>query len=213
MDCYEYYENTVNIEEATKEYESSVYKYKGATFNLQHPFCVYCLVSPCLFIPPLKLCPNDWARFVLLSTQDYPFVFPSYRHLQFPATKITILLSFLLTDERDAIQKKTFTKWVNKHLIKVSTHTQLTIQTAFFSSTPLPRVQSSIAFFFHSFILFSCVAIPFCLIDILLSCRLIVCFLIFLLLSLRNPIFISLSKHWRVSQVLTQANPPSNLSI
>lgn len=24
------------------------------------------------------------------------------------------------TDERDAIQKKTFTKWVNKHLIKVS---------------------------------------------------------------------------------------------
>lgn len=24
------------------------------------------------------------------------------------------------TDERDAIQKKTFTKWVNKHLIKVN---------------------------------------------------------------------------------------------
>ena len=23
-------------------------------------------------------------------------------------------------DERDAVQKKTFTKWVNKHLIKVS---------------------------------------------------------------------------------------------
>lgn len=27
--------------------------------------------------------------------------------------------SFLSTDERDAIQKKTFTKWVNKHLKKV----------------------------------------------------------------------------------------------
>lgn len=26
----------------------------------------------------------------------------------------------VITDERDAIQKKTFTKWVNKHLKKVS---------------------------------------------------------------------------------------------
>jgi hypothetical protein len=27
---------------------------------------------------------------------------------------------FFFADERDAIQKKTFTKWVNKHLKKVS---------------------------------------------------------------------------------------------
>lgn len=29
-------------------------------------------------------------------------------------------IMFYFTDERDAIQKKTFTKWVNKHLKKVS---------------------------------------------------------------------------------------------
>ena len=28
-------------------------------------------------------------------------------------------MNFLVSDERDAIQKKTFTKWVNKHLKKV----------------------------------------------------------------------------------------------
>uniref|UniRef100_A0A8C6ZI75 Calponin-homology (CH) domain-containing protein n=1 Tax=Nothoprocta perdicaria TaxID=30464 RepID=A0A8C6ZI75_NOTPE len=28
----------------------------------------------------------------------------------------------LLTDERDRVQKKTFTKWVNKHLMKVRKH-------------------------------------------------------------------------------------------
>ena len=33
---------------------------------------------------------------------------------------INISFSFLFSDERDAIQKKTFTKWVNKHLKKVS---------------------------------------------------------------------------------------------
>lgn len=32
----------------------------------------------------------------------------------------TFLVSRISTDERDAIQKKTFTKWVNKHLKKVS---------------------------------------------------------------------------------------------
>uniref|UniRef100_A0A8C3VA46 Microtubule actin crosslinking factor 1 n=1 Tax=Catharus ustulatus TaxID=91951 RepID=A0A8C3VA46_CATUS len=31
-------------------------------------------------------------------------------------------LCFLLTDERDRVQKKTFTKWVNKHLMKVRKH-------------------------------------------------------------------------------------------
>lgn len=34
---------------------------------------------------------------------------------------MTCICCFLVTDERDAIQKKTFTKWVNKHLKKVST--------------------------------------------------------------------------------------------
>ena len=33
---------------------------------------------------------------------------------------LTPPLLFLPVDERDAIQKKTFTKWINKHLIKVS---------------------------------------------------------------------------------------------
>lgn len=31
-----------------------------------------------------------------------------------------LFLLFVISDERDAIQKKTFTKWVNKHLKKVS---------------------------------------------------------------------------------------------
>lgn len=30
-----------------------------------------------------------------------------------------IYMKFLFSDERDAVQKKTFTKWVNKHLKKV----------------------------------------------------------------------------------------------
>lgn len=35
------------------------------------------------------------------------------------ACHITNLLSVCSADERDRVQKKTFTKWVNKHLIKV----------------------------------------------------------------------------------------------
>lgn len=33
---------------------------------------------------------------------------------------LTLTVLSLSTDERDAIQKKTFTKWINKHLVKVS---------------------------------------------------------------------------------------------
>uniref|UniRef100_A0A3B4AV94 Calponin-homology (CH) domain-containing protein n=1 Tax=Periophthalmus magnuspinnatus TaxID=409849 RepID=A0A3B4AV94_9GOBI len=32
------------------------------------------------------------------------------------------ILSFLFADERDRVQKKTFTKWVNKHLINAHRH-------------------------------------------------------------------------------------------
>uniref|UniRef100_A0A8C3ER95 Microtubule actin crosslinking factor 1 n=1 Tax=Corvus moneduloides TaxID=1196302 RepID=A0A8C3ER95_CORMO len=35
---------------------------------------------------------------------------------------IPLCLCLLLTDERDRVQKKTFTKWVNKHLMKVRKH-------------------------------------------------------------------------------------------
>lgn len=50
-------------------------------------------------------------------------------YLVFPITNDFVFL-FLFpfhiscsTDERDRVQKKTFTKWVNKHLIKVLLHT------------------------------------------------------------------------------------------
>lgn len=32
---------------------------------------------------------------------------------------LTVMFVLFFSDERDAIQKKTFTKWVNKHLKKV----------------------------------------------------------------------------------------------
>jgi hypothetical protein len=41
-----------------------------------------------------------------------------YSHFVIYATILTILY-VCFSDERDAIQKKTFTKWVNKHLKKV----------------------------------------------------------------------------------------------
>lgn len=44
-----------------------------------------------------------------------------YYQLFFSAVLLLLTLNFYVsTDERDAIQKKTFTKWVNKHLKKVS---------------------------------------------------------------------------------------------
>lgn len=59
-------------------------------------------------------------------------------------------LTLSLPDERDRVQKKTFTKWVNKHLIKVG-------GTCFWgvtlTSCPLPRVSDSsphtAVFLFH----------------------------------------------------------------
>jgi hypothetical protein len=38
----------------------------------------------------------------------------------FPSESVTNETSIAPPDERDAIQKKTFTKWINKHLVKVS---------------------------------------------------------------------------------------------
>lgn len=52
-------------------------------------------------------------------TQSLPKWINSNNH---EVTKIHVLLLFYIAkfpDERDAIQKKTFTKWVNKHLKKV----------------------------------------------------------------------------------------------
>lgn len=32
---------------------------------------------------------------------------------------INVVIFFLFVDERDRVQKKTFTKWINQHLFKV----------------------------------------------------------------------------------------------
>jgi hypothetical protein len=34
-------------------------------------------------------------------------------------TTLSLFLLYFFADERDRVQKKTFTKWVNKHLMKV----------------------------------------------------------------------------------------------
>lgn len=94
MDYYEYYENTVNIEEATKEYETSVYKYKGVRYIYRQCCRFYSTSAYCNSI------------FIIFLPRPFFNIF-------------TFFVLFTL-DERDAIQKKTFTKWVNKHLIKVS---------------------------------------------------------------------------------------------
>jgi len=33
----------------------------------------------------------------------------------------------MVVDERDDVQKKTFTKWINKHLVKVASHDTCTL--------------------------------------------------------------------------------------
>lgn len=37
---------------------------------------------------------------------------------------------FFFTDERDRVQKKTFTKWINQHLMKVRTHSCIPVPSA-----------------------------------------------------------------------------------
>ena len=76
---------------------------------------------------PLRGQTRHWFKFRLgiylsslpSSSHDPPLLF----HLALPAHLLAlsdVLLSGLcLSDERDRVQKKTFTKWVNKHLIKV----------------------------------------------------------------------------------------------
>lgn len=56
------------------------------------------------------------------------------------------VISMCSSDERDRVQKKTFTKWVNKHLIKVCA-------IALFESTSLshPKVKNSEIWFLHFF--------------------------------------------------------------
>ena len=51
MDYYDYCDHSVNIEEATKEYETSVYKYKGV---ITFPF-----IRPCIFIV-FCVCVRSW---------------------------------------------------------------------------------------------------------------------------------------------------------
>lgn len=63
-------------------------------------------------------------------------------------------LIFLLSDERDAIQKKTFTKWVNKHLKKVKTLYFIFFHDRFFCS--YWRWKICILTFFYTSLVESC---------------------------------------------------------
>lgn len=89
MEYYDYYETNMDMEEATQQYETSVYKYKGAL-----------IVSPCY----AQLSPTQ-LQLYRITIDNILIIFPCV---------------LFIVDERDTIQKKTFTKWVNKHLIKVS---------------------------------------------------------------------------------------------
>uniref|UniRef100_A0A0L8I8H9 Uncharacterized protein n=1 Tax=Octopus bimaculoides TaxID=37653 RepID=A0A0L8I8H9_OCTBM len=57
---------------------------------------------------------------------DLGIDFQDYRDLQLPLCILQLdpadRAVLRIADERDAVQKKTFTKWVNKHLLKVFTY-------------------------------------------------------------------------------------------
>uniref|UniRef100_A0A2I3FXV7 Dystonin n=1 Tax=Nomascus leucogenys TaxID=61853 RepID=A0A2I3FXV7_NOMLE len=47
---------------------------------------------------------------------------PWHFHLFIDFTNLIFIYIFFLSDERDKVQKKTFTKWINQHLMKVRKH-------------------------------------------------------------------------------------------
>lgn len=76
------------------------------TFNMDL-FCLWTCGPVFILIMPIKYI----VHMAILLTNDFTI----------RGSKNKILNSFFwcFTDERDRVQKKTFTKWVNKHLIKV----------------------------------------------------------------------------------------------